>query len=101
MIVAAAIKINNLVLSMARPARHHDIIRQIDGLFDPNPRSDDPIEFEVRGFLTDAGEFLDRKDSMVHVIDCGQGTPNHDAMQLQYPNRQFYKGDELFSEHMW
>lgn len=42
------------------------------------------------GFLTDKGEFLNRKDALQHVLECGQP---------YYPEGHVWK--ELFSEHIF
>lgn len=43
-----------------------------------------------QGFVTDKGEFLDRKEALKHVIECGQA---------YYPEGHEWK--ELFSEHIF
>ena len=91
MIVSAAIKINHLILSMPQPARHHDILRQISGLFDPRDRPSHSYESEVQGFLTDTGEFLNRRDAFKRANECGQSLLR----------RGGFAGDELFSEDLW
>lgn len=93
MIVAAAIRINHAIISMPAPARHHDILRQIGGLYDPEPRPSWTFEAEVQGFVTDGGVFLDRREACAHVLECGQ------PLRLRRPDG--YQGDELFSEDLW
>lgn len=93
MIVAAAIRINRAVISMAAPARHHDILRQINGIYGQEPRPSWTFEVETQGFLTDAGQFLDRREAYAHALQCGQ------ALIGRRP--EGYQGDELFSEDLW
>ena len=99
MIVAAAIRINHLVCSMAQPARHHDILRQIAGLYDPAERPPHSYEAETQGFITDKGVFLPRRDALRHCVECGQGLPRREKLLLTKPNS--YQGQELFSEDLW
>ncbi len=94
MIVAAAIRINHAVISMAAPARHHDILRQIAGLYAPNDRPHWSYEAEEQGFITDSGEFLGRVPALVHAIQCGQ------PMRRVITDMS-YQGQELFSEDLW
>lgn len=54
MIKCAAIKRGELVYSIARPARHHDILH---AMF----RDGAPLFHEVQGFLTEFGDFVDRE----------------------------------------
>ena len=95
MIVAAAIKIGNAVISMPAPARHHDIQRSIWRLYEPYSRPNWTFVEETQGFLTDEGHFLDRRKAFVHVHDHGQGTPKRRV------GPGCYEGDELFSEDLW
>lgn len=93
MIVAAAIRIGDAVISMAAPARHHDILRQINRLYDPEPRPFWTFEAETQGFLTERGVFLDRREAYTHALECGQ--------PLVGRRPDGYQGDELFSEDLW
>lgn len=95
MIVAAAIRINHAVISMAAPSRHHDVLRQINGLYDPEDRPHWTYESETQGFITDKGEFLNRRDAFQHTIDCGQGQPRRRKGAANY------QGEELYSEDLW
>lgn len=95
MIVSAAIKINGAVISMPRPARHADILRQIKGLHDPYDRPGWSYEVEIQGFITDQGEFLNRRQAYDHAIRCEQGTPNRRTSPGNY------QGEELYSEDLW
>lgn len=93
MIVAAAVRINHCVCSMAAPARHHDILRQIAGLFDPGERPGHTYEAETQGFIEDSGQFLDRRAALAHARECGQVLKRKPGVG--------YQGDELFSEDLW
>ena len=96
MIVAAAIRLNAVTLSMPAPARHHDILRQINGLYEPShERPDWTYEVETQGFITDKGVFMDRREAFAHTNECGQGQPR------RRPGPENYQGDELFSEDLW
>jgi hypothetical protein len=99
MIVSAAVRINHCVCSMAAPARHHDILRQITGLFDPGERPDHTFENETQGFLTDTGQFLNRREAYDHCIRTGQGLPRRERMLGE--NKRLYDGEELYSEDLW
>lgn len=98
MIVAAAIKINFLTLSMPKPARHHDILHawyglQVDVLQGFEPTS--PYVEEIEGFIDNDGNFLNRSDAFIHVNICGQGLPKRN------PYKEYYKGNELYSKDLW
>lgn len=87
MIIAVAILYDGVVFSVAKPARHHDVIKKhfdetgLKGSGDQNGQ----------GFLTDTGEFLDRKASAIHTRECGQFT---DRVKIGHKKR-------LFSEDVW
>lgn len=81
MITHVAIKYKDKVYSLPQPWRHHDVIRQIGGIYGP----------DVQGFLTDKGHFLTREQAFVHAQFHGQ--------VKRGPND--YNGDQLFSEDLW
>lgn len=89
MIVAAAIKIADVVCYIPAPHRHHHIIHSLSKSF--NGRTDKGYNEEVQGFITSNGVFMDRKEAYKHACLCGQ------------LNRQpgGYNGDELYSEDLW
>ena len=93
MIVAAAIRIGEAVISLAAPARHHDILRQINRLYAPERRPFWTYEAETQWFITDAGVFLDRSEAYIHAHQCGQ--------KLVGRRPDGYQGDHLFSEDLW
>jgi len=84
-VVAAAIRIEHgPVLSLPRPARHHDIIRALDA-------SGFPFEQHwEQGFLLSDGRFARRKPARIVAIAAGQFKP--DAT---------HHGELLFSEDLW
>lgn len=82
-IVAAAIKEGNMVCSVPKPGRHHDVIREM-------ARSGVPIPIAgQQGFLTSEGHFVNRYEARDIARMAGQiltktGNP-----------------DQLFSEDVW
>lgn len=83
MIVSAAVKHGNAIVSLQPPNRHHHIIRWIAQVATDGA----PINGE-QGFLDHEGNFLNRIDSAEHAISCGQITET-----------KF--GSKLFSEDLW
>ncbi len=80
-IIAAAIKVGELTCSLPKPARHHNIIREMVARgISPHGR--------MQGFLTDKGEFVDRKEGAKIALYSGQVKKLHAP-----PN--------LFSEDLW
>ena len=84
MIAAAAIKYKDIIVSMPRPNRHHNIISAIYNLWAIKTGSNG-----VQGFITSTGEFVDRKEGLQIARDNNQ---------IIYKN-----GNDLilFSEDMW
>ena len=80
---------------MPPPARHHDILRQINGLYDPEDRPHWTYEVETQGFITDTGVFMNRREAFAHTNACGQGQP------CRRKGPTDYQGEELFSEDLW
>lgn len=97
MIIAAAIKIADVVCFIPAPARHHNVLHSLMQCF--NGRTDRGYLEETQGFVTDSGIFLDRIEAMKHALECGQGTPRRDKILATGYNT--YNGDELFSEDLW
>ena len=63
-IATAAVKLSNgLIVSLPRPARHHDIINALARI--------NVICLE-QGFLTDEGRFVTRSEGWVIAQDAGQ-----------------------------
>lgn len=65
-IIAAAIKFGDLICTMPKPCRHHDIIHGCAQAGMPLP-----IVGE-QGFITASGRFLDRRAAAVHAVDKDQ-----------------------------
>jgi hypothetical protein len=82
-IVAAAIKHGDLIVTMPAPARHADIIHRVH-------KVDIAMAVDCRqGFLTDAGQFVDRIRAKEIVVTTRQLTIRD--------THRF----ELFSEDLW
>jgi hypothetical protein len=84
---------------MERPARHHDILRQINGLYDPEERPFHTYEAETQGFIDDKGKFYNRADAFKHCIEVGQ--PLARRQLLLKENKNIYNGEDLYSEDLW
>ena len=81
-IAAAACLDGCLVLTLPRPARHHDILHTMyDAGLDPNVAK--------QGFLTSEGRFVDRMLACTLAQRAGQIVKKHGP------------DNELFSEDMW
>lgn len=86
--------VKDLILFVPQPGRHHNVLHSLRNNFEgPNERTHSSYVGEVQGFLTDKGEFLDRRAALIHVRDCGQ--------PLLRQHGVGYQGDELFSEDLW
>lgn len=86
-IIAAAIRHGDLIISMPKPARHHDIINRFVAIEDHIIVS--PID---QGFLTNKGQFLERKEAKQHAITCNQ------KFRDDY---EPFRSNDLFSEDLW
>ncbi len=83
MIVGVAFQLpTKVILYMQAPYRHHDIIKR-------TKHFTNVIDNIVEGFVTDAGQFLNRVEAKKHVLECGQPTIGD--------HHEF----ELFSEDVW
>ena len=80
MIVAAAIRVNGLILSLPRPYRHHDIIKHAADLRIKELLFD-------QGFLTSDVEYVDRGVAKFLAKEAGQ--------------EFLTERSELFSEDLW
>lgn len=83
MIHAAAIRHNGVIYTKSKPARHIDVFVMMTQ--EGNKVNFDKVE---KGFLTDKGEFLDRRRAGAHALMCGQV-------------ERLHVGDELYSEEIW
>jgi hypothetical protein len=83
LIVAAAIRWENLVVMVERPGRHGNCINPMHALGLPH---------RDQGFVTNRGRFVDRTEAAEIVVRSGQGTARD--FGPDYP-------ESLFSEDMW
>jgi hypothetical protein len=91
MIIAAAIKFGTVIAFVPAPGRHHNVLQ---ALHDNHGTRTLGYDVETQGFLTDKGEFLNRRDAFKHVRECGQKMQRREG-----PG--YYSGDELYSEDLW
>jgi hypothetical protein len=83
-IVAAACRLGGLTISMPAPARHHDVLRELDGFGLDTVGAD-------QGFLDHRGVFLSRHAARIMAFDFGQ-----------IDRERFETGpSELYSEDLW
>jgi hypothetical protein len=87
-------RVPHLFMYMPPPARHHNILHSLVGQIADEyiERTNESYVQQVEGFLTDKGEFLDRRQAFLHARKCGQ--------RITRP-ADGYQGDELFSEDLW
>lgn len=86
-IVAAACKRWNLIFSLPRPARHHNVLWAMDADgYDP-----DEMAQAEQGFTTSEGRFVGREEALLLAIENGQVPPD------VAKNRS----KQLFSEDLW
>lgn len=88
-IIAAAVKIRGVALSMPPPARHYDIVNSMcDTLGTPSAtRYALPDD---QGFLTDEGKFVGRVEAKTIATAAGQVKPSAPSYMK-----------ELFTEDIW
>ena len=85
-IVAAAVQIDGLTISMPAPARHHDILWGLDAMGVPLAK----IGSATQGFLDHRGVFVGRSAARIVAANWEQITPGkRDA------------GGDLYSEDLW
>ena len=82
LIVAAAVRVDGVVVLVERPGRHGDCINWLNSLGKP---------YDDQGFITNRGRFVDRRTAAEIVVASGQGSP------------RVWPGYDpvLFSEDMW
>ncbi len=83
MITHVAIIYNGKLYSLPKPNRHHHIIHQI------HLDTGDMDIYGDQGFLDDQGNFLSRKDALIHAKACNQ------------LNDRPLWDDWLYSENVW
>lgn len=84
MITHVAIKFNGKLWSLPAPNRHHHIISMI------HEETGLSVNNDEQGFLDDAGNFLNRKQALVHAL-----------MNDQVKDPNDIKAGRLFSEDVW
>lgn len=88
-IVSAAIRVGDLVLSVMRPGRHHDILALLS--------TGKPAGMQMQGFLTSDGRFVGRREAREIADAAGQ------IMESEFvdgiPRKRSHP--ELFSEDLW
>jgi hypothetical protein len=82
-ITCAALRRDFLIVSLPRPTRHHDVIRELDAV------RDGAAHGAEQGFITSTGRFVDRKQALAIATAAGQITTKHG------------NPDELYSEDVW
>lgn len=82
-IIAAAMDVGGVICFVPQPGRHHDIIRKLAAVGHPIP------VHGRQGFLTDEGQFVDRRLALGIAEIAGQLLPGKGA------------SGELFSEDVW
>lgn len=92
-IVTAAVRLGDLILSLPRPARHHNII-QMPMFHALRARVDRAVPTE-QGFLTSRGKFADRKEACAIALANGQLAVGLGHRKKSGPE------DTLFSEDLW
>lgn len=86
-IIAAAVRVGKVTLSMPPPARHWTIVNTLCGTLDM-PEQTRYARPEDQGFLTDQGRFVSRREAMCIALV---------ARQLKKPPML----QELFTEDLW
>ena len=96
MILFAAIKYGEMICYVPRPGRHHNIKHTISTMLKDSRKglSDWAYENEIEGFVTNEGQFLDRRQAFIHATACHQIT-------CRRTGPGDYNGDDLFSEDLW
>ena len=90
MIVSAAVKINMYErdIDIILPVHRHKDAR---GIMSDLGFTDYDYRYGIEGFLTDTGEFLDRRAAADHAYECGQLIETAEEPRI----------DRLMSEDLW
>jgi len=83
-VVSVALRKDDMIYSLPRPARHHDVIHKIYDVIDRQVTS----EYE-QGFLDSEGMFMDRETAMVFA------KKNNQIIRLPVMS------ETLYSEDLW
>ena len=86
-IIAAAIQIEGVTLSLPQPARHGQVLHACEGLVEPHM-----LRPATQGFLTSTGRFVNRVQAKQIAHMAGQP-------QMRPENERH--GRDLFSEDLW
>lgn len=86
-IIAAAVQINGVTLSLPPPARHYHIVNTLTETLGRKAQTRYASP-KYQGFLTDDARFVGREEALVIARDAGQ-------IIKPTPHR------ELFSEDLW
>lgn len=89
-IVAAALKIGEVVYSVPRPGRHHTIMHAL-ARSDERHWLEHGLGREEQGFLTSEGRFVDRMEAALIAVSAGQAKASEVSI----------RGNQLFSEEVW
>lgn len=87
-IIAAAIQIEGMTLSLPRPARHAQVMHAAEALQMPSHA----LLSACQGFLTSEGRFVNRVQALQIVHVAGQE-------QLRQESERHHR--DLFSEDLW
>lgn len=95
-IVAVAIQQSStgVILSLPKPNRHHHII---NGFGQATGLKLTELGFDVQGFLTNRGTFVDRELGKEIAVISGDYR-SHEGFD---PKVNTYSGPKLFSEDLW
>lgn len=87
-IVAAAIQVEGVTISLPIPARHGQVLHAADAMGLPDHR----IRAACQGFLTNEGRFVNRVQAkqIAHIAEQFQMRPENER-----------HGRDLFSEDLW
>lgn len=88
-IVSAAIRFGDLILSVRRPGRHHDILALLSTWR--------PSGMQVQGFITSDGRFVGRREARNIAHAAGQIIESEIVDGI--PRKRNHP--ELFSEDLW
>ena len=84
-IVAAAVSVDGVIISMEQPKRHGDILENLFFFFNVAENVEKQM---IQGFLTNQGKFVNRKAAMRIAKRAGQVDKNDE-------------GTTLISEDLW
>lgn len=85
-IVAAALKVDNLIVSAPPPARHHTLLFALHNTYGKRGPRVGPSD---QGFVTSAGRFVQRDEAARLAVAAGQ---------ILKPK---FQPNALFSEDLW